>query len=427
MLCCGNRAVSIEPSDVKRCEPDPITHGDLKFAAHISNLAYGTAAEDDEDPERFRTCDWEKMCKLAKEAGKQGAQQRIGAEIISEQSQEEGGVMEDIITFARRTACLYPDLKHVEHFRNSEGADADVWVSPSRKQVILTPRGTEDMTDVSTDLRIVKREYNPVSAEDLLSSPSKIPEGESADRDEAYGSVWVGAFARERLLVHAGFLDQYTAENFFKHVIFKASELIRENPEYTLFVCGHSLGGALAVLCSYDLARVNPSVAVTCVTLGSPRVGNLGFAMAVNEMKNLDVYRVQNNMDFVTRVPFKSLGYYHVGHHIWLRGGKVIGPSKKPGSAPRGATRSILSFWKALPGGGSGSGSGNSVVNHSMSDSDGYIPHLYEFSQKAFKPDKVIHNVKLSAARMKWQHAAQNTRQPSGQPRVAPEPTPYSE
>ena len=37
---------------------------------------------------------------------------------------------------------------------------------------------------------------------------------------------------------------------------------------------GHSLGGALATLAGYDIARACPGAHVSCYTFGAPRAGN---------------------------------------------------------------------------------------------------------------------------------------------------------
>lgn len=44
-----------------------------------------------------------------------------------------------------------------------------------------------------------------------------------------------------------------------------------------LYVTGHSLGGALAILCTADLKNVFGNVDLT-YTYGQPRVGNQAFA-----------------------------------------------------------------------------------------------------------------------------------------------------
>jgi triacylglycerol lipase len=77
-----------------------------------------------------------------------------------------------------------------------------------------------------------------------------------------------------------------------------------------LYVTGHSLGAAMATIAS---GRMQSKV-VALVTFGSPRVGNTEY---VNSL-TFTHYRVQNNCDDVTKVPFKLMGFAHHGIHKYL-------------------------------------------------------------------------------------------------------------
>lgn len=71
-----------------------------------------------------------------------------------------------------------------------------------------------------------------------------------------------------------------------------------------LYICGHSLGGAMATVAA---SRLNPDA---LYTYGSPRVGTSKF------VKNITCqhYRHVNNNDVVPKVPFAFLGYRHHGN-----------------------------------------------------------------------------------------------------------------
>lgn len=71
-----------------------------------------------------------------------------------------------------------------------------------------------------------------------------------------------------------------------------------------LFYTGHSLGAALATLA----AAKHPPKAV--YTFGSPRVGNQDF---INSLRNVQIYRIVDDEDFVTTVPPVFMGFRHVG------------------------------------------------------------------------------------------------------------------
>lgn len=77
-----------------------------------------------------------------------------------------------------------------------------------------------------------------------------------------------------------------------------------------LYVTGHSLGAAMATIAS---GRMQSKV-LALITFGSPRVGNKEY---VNSL-TVTHYRVQNNCDDVTKVPFMLMGFAHHGTHMYL-------------------------------------------------------------------------------------------------------------
>ena len=81
--------------------------------------------------------------------------------------------------------------------------------------------------------------------------------------------------------------------------------LDKELKNRKLFICGHSLGGAMATIATSRLADK-----VTCLyTYGSPRAGTRSFVKSFNTPH----YRHVNNNDIVPKVPFAFLGYRHHG------------------------------------------------------------------------------------------------------------------
>lgn len=77
-----------------------------------------------------------------------------------------------------------------------------------------------------------------------------------------------------------------------------------------VYVTGHSLGAAMATIAT---SRMQTKV-IALVTFGSPRVGNAEFVKSVA----VDHYRVQNNCDDVTKVPFRLMGFDHHGTHKYM-------------------------------------------------------------------------------------------------------------
>lgn len=77
-----------------------------------------------------------------------------------------------------------------------------------------------------------------------------------------------------------------------------------------LYVTGHSLGAAMATIAA---GRMQSKV-IALVTFGSPRVGNKEYVACLA----FPHYRVQNNCDAVTKVPFGLMGFAHHGTHKYL-------------------------------------------------------------------------------------------------------------
>lgn len=105
--------------------------------------------------------------------------------------------------------------------------------------------------------------------------------------------------------VHTGFLEAFTKNrDAHERTVEKAVEDILALPEakddngapLPLFVTGHSLGGALALLATKLVA---PNVDGACYTFGAPRIGNYEY---FRQLKT-PVYRVVNSSDIVPRVP----------------------------------------------------------------------------------------------------------------------------
>jgi hypothetical protein len=118
--------------------------------------------------------------------------------------------------------------------------------------------------------------------------------------------------------VHEGFFEHFY--KFREEISVKIDELLRYDFE-KIVICGHSLGGALAVLCCSELMfkkYFEYHERVVCVTLGSPRVGNIHYETFFNSV--FECYRLVYGSDAVTRIPKFTFWswYYHVGKKIQL-------------------------------------------------------------------------------------------------------------
>lgn len=86
-----------------------------------------------------------------------------------------------------------------------------------------------------------------------------------------------------------------------------------------VFLAGHSLGGALATLCAYRFEKVGGVPVTGVYAFGSPRVGDIGFANAYNNLLKDRTFRWVKNLDFASKLPafagppLPSTQYHHVG------------------------------------------------------------------------------------------------------------------
>ncbi|MEK3715921.1 lipase family protein [Paenibacillus sp. FSL R7-0333] len=104
-------------------------------------------------------------------------------------------------------------------------------------------------------------------------------------------------YIQEPCMTHRGFTDIYaSARDAILSVLGTLS------PEKTLYVTGHSLGGALATLCALDVSANSAFTTPRLYTYGSPRVGDPDFANAFSRYVRSS-YRYANLFDVTTYVP----------------------------------------------------------------------------------------------------------------------------
>jgi triacylglycerol lipase len=127
--------------------------------------------------------------------------------------------------------------------------------------------------------------------------------------------------------VHAGFFLAYLTirEALFKNV----KRLVKDAPR-PVYLTGHSLGGALAMMATAELSnheeRELRDCIAACYTFGSPKVGDRSF----DQFVKVPLYRVTNGIDIVPAVP-PWFGYRQVGDTRYF-GRAGMGPLRR---APR--------------------------------------------------------------------------------------------
>ena len=107
--------------------------------------------------------------------------------------------------------------------------------------------------------------------------------------------------------VHRGF--QGALDSVWGRLLAAVNSL---GPTKKLFICGHSLGAALAQLAAHRFALGAYPVAGVYV-YGSPRIGNRDFMDAYNELLEEKTFLHINNKDIVAQIPPRILGFNHLG------------------------------------------------------------------------------------------------------------------
>jgi hypothetical protein len=138
--------------------------------------------------------------------------------------------------------------------------------------------------------------------------------------------------------VHTGFFQAYWP---IRDILFAQVEALLKNRSRPVYVTGHSLGGALALMATAELANhqdasVRDSVAA-CYTFGCPRAGDSSFDLYVKA----PLYRVTNGIDLVPAVPPAIIGYRHVGDTRYF-GAPGVSPGRRSPNLFQKAWRTAL-------------------------------------------------------------------------------------
>eukprot|EP00056_Hartaetosiga_gracilis_P014133 m.239812 g.239812 ORF g.239812 m.239812 type:complete len:313 (+) comp14088_c0_seq1:60-998(+) len=109
--------------------------------------------------------------------------------------------------------------------------------------------------------------------------------------------------------VHLGFHQSYLSVQ--DDIVSNVAILAKANPSYRIIVTGHSLGAAIASLCSLDLSIKFPKATVITYTFGQPRVGNKAYYSFFKASSVSSAFRFIHNRDIVPHLPLEDMGFHH--------------------------------------------------------------------------------------------------------------------
>lgn len=122
-----------------------------------------------------------------------------------------------------------------------------------------------------------------------------------------------------RIRIHTGFYEylfyqrQGSETTRLEEILDDVKMLLRQHPGFSLYMTGHSLGGALSTLCAFyaacddELISLAANHRVVVYSVASPFCGNWKFRHAFQELerqRRLQHLRIANLEDMVTLLPF---------------------------------------------------------------------------------------------------------------------------
>ena len=173
-------------------------------------------------------------------------------------------------------------------------ADTQVFVAGTPQAIIVAFRGTEPnrVSDWKSDFQFRKRRVKV-----------QRPYGQTKQTNSY---TFVG--------VHRGFWR--ALDIVWDEVIDQIRTL--SNGTQSIWLTGHSLGGALASLAAFRLREQTDLSFSGLYTYGQPRVGSWKFSRRFQRHHQAQSFRFVNNNDFVTFVPPFLWGYAHIGQLYYL-------------------------------------------------------------------------------------------------------------
>ena len=200
------------------------------------------------------------------------------------------------LLFAKLASIAYNNLKDAKSQAKSLGftttefydkAGAQAYRFMNTDDLVIACRGTEptQFNDIAADLRAI-----PVVAETI----SRVHKGFKAEVDDLWPMI--------------------------------CEDITRKaNLEKNLWICGHSLGAAMAtIIASRALHDDNLQNPKELFTYGSPKVGWTGYYDSIA----VPNFRWRNNNDIVTTVPLAIMGYKHHGTECYINAyGKLRSPT----------------------------------------------------------------------------------------------------
>lgn len=226
------------------------------------------------------------------------------------------------LTLGKAAYLVYSDERYIREVLTQWGANLGVDFhyidDPSSEtqgiifringNIVLSFRGTQKLRDWQTNIKIKLRKFAGKSKMETMDTEIvSLLKSDIVFQDDAK--------------VHRGF--QHAWDSVAPQVLNIILRWRRVEPDATLWVTGHSLGGALATLAAAALQDTGVTVN-GLYTFGQPRVGDWVFQRQFDKVLGDRTFRYVNNNDIVPSVPPPVLPwtfprvYRHTGHKYYF-------------------------------------------------------------------------------------------------------------
>jgi len=185
---------------------------------------------------------------------------------------------------------------------------SDVYLSPVEAEEVFKKRGYKSVASLNSSTLvgyvaslgdtsvIMFRGTNPSEIQDWFINLS------NRSRKVDHGNV------------HAGFWTGYDSLHG------QLAKVLEASKPKKVWITGHSLGGALAVVCAYRLSSMENLEIAGVMTFGQPKVGNPAFCKHMDVTLRGRMVHFVNESDLVPRVP---PSFDHFGSLVWYKGGGI--------------------------------------------------------------------------------------------------------
>lgn len=164
------------------------------------------------------------------------------------------------------------NMRLIEFF---DEQNTQAFIAVDAEKMIISVRGTDGLADAMTDINI-----------DLVDGVGgQVHDGFNTSASRLWKTVW---------------------------------QAVKNRGNRSLFITGHSLGAGIATILTARLVQQKDEPVNGLYVYGMPRAGNKKFAKNFNSTFGKQTFRFVNNNDIVTRTPFRSMGYAHVGTFVYF-------------------------------------------------------------------------------------------------------------